>query len=59
MRLSEQLSLRWQDVDLTKRTAFLTAEITKGNRSRTVPLTDKAIQVLNEIPRHIKGKVFS
>ena len=58
MRLSEQLTLRWEDVDLTKRTAFLPAEITKGNRSRTVPLTDKAIQVLNEIPRHIKGKVF-
>ena len=58
MRLGEQLSLRWEDVNLTKRTAFLPAEITKGNRSRTVPLTDKAIQVLNEIPRHIKGKVF-
>jgi integrase len=58
MRLSEQLNLTWQNVDLTKRTAFLPAEITKGNRSRTVPLTDKAIAVLNEIPRHIKGKVF-
>ena len=58
MRLSEQLSLRWQNVDLTKRTAFLPAEITKGNRSRSVPLSDKAIQVLNEIPRHIRGKVF-
>ena len=58
MRLSEQLSMTWQNVDLTKRTAFLSAEITKGNRSRTVPLTDKAIQVLNEIPRHIRGKVF-
>jgi len=58
MRLSEQLNLLWQNVDLTKRTAFLPAEITKGNRSRTVPLSDKAIKVLNEIPRHINGKVF-
>ena len=59
MRLSEQLSLRWENLDLTKRTAFLPAKITKGNRSRTVPLTDKAIAVLNEIPRHISGKVFN
>ena len=58
MRLSEQLSLRWENIDLTKRTAFLSAQITKGNRSRTVPLTDKAIEVLNQIPRHIHGKVF-
>ncbi len=58
MRLSEQLNLLWQNVDLTKRTAFLSAEITKGNRSRTVPLSDKAIKVLHEIPRHINGKVF-
>jgi len=58
MRLSEQLNLLWQNVDLTKRTAFLPAEITKGNRSRTVPLSDKAMRVLHEIPRHINGKVF-
>ena len=58
MRLSEQLSLRWQDLDLIKRTAFLPAEITKTKRSRTVALTDKALEVLKEIPRHIHGKVF-
>ena len=59
MRLSEQLSLTWQNVDLTKRTAFLPAESTKTKRSRTIPLTDKAIEVLRELPRHISGRVFS
>ena len=58
MRLSEQLSLSWQNLDLNKRTAFLPAEITKTKRSRTVALTDKALEVLKEIPRHINGKVF-
>ena len=58
MRLSEQLNLLWSNVDLSKRTAFLPAAVTKGNRSRTVPLSDKAMQVLSEIPRNINGKVF-
>ena len=59
MRLAEQLSLRWENLDLNKRTAFLPAEITKTKRSRTVPLTDKAMAVLKELPRHISGRVFN
>ena len=58
MRLSEQMLLNWKHVDLVKRTAYLPAEITKTKRARTVPLTDKAIEVLKEVPRHIHGKVF-
>ena len=58
MRKAEQLSLRWEHIDLNKRTAFIPAELTKTKRSRTVPLTDKAIVVLKELPRHISGKVF-
>jgi|TARA_R110000824_G_scaffold7065_1_gene32269 integrase len=58
MRLSEQLTLNWKHVDLIKRTAYLPAELTKTKHSRTVPLTDKAIEVLKEIPRHIHGRVF-
>lgn len=58
MRLSEQMLLNWKHVDMEKRTAFLPAEITKTKRSRTVPLTDTALAVLKEIPRHIQGKVF-
>ena len=43
---------------MEKRTAHLPAATTKTKESRTVPLTDKAIAVLKEIPRHIQGKVF-
>lgn len=59
MRLSEQLSLRWENVNLEKKTAFLPAKVTKTKISRTVPLSDKAIHVLNQLPRSLNGKVFS
>jgi hypothetical protein len=49
MRLSEQLSLRWENIGVAKRTAFIPAQITKTKRSRTVALTDKALEVLKEM----------
>ena len=58
MRLSEQMTLNWKNIDMEKRTAYLPAELTKTKKSRTVALTDKAIAVLKEVPRHIQGKVF-
>jgi integrase len=56
MRRSELLSLRWEHVDLQKRTIFL--KITKNGTSRTVPLSTSAIQILTEMPRNIDGRVF-
>ncbi len=56
MRQGEILSLRWLDIDLTKRTAHL--ETTKNGDRRTVPLSTRAVQILQEIPRSIDGRVF-
>ena len=56
MRRGELLSMKWINVDLKKRTALL--EITKNGDSRTVPLSMKAIAVLQELPRSIDGRVF-
>jgi len=56
MRRGEILSLRWEDVDLAKRTAHLRA--TKNGDSRTVPLSSAAIAVLTGLPRSIDGRVF-
>jgi len=56
MRRGELLSLRWEDVDLQNRTAFLSD--TKNGDSRTVPLSTLAVQVLAELPRHISGAVI-
>lgn len=58
MRQGELLALDWQHVDLAKRTAHLVD--TKNGTSRTVPLSPKAINLLNAIkPGHVlRGKVF-
>ena len=57
MRLGELLSLDWINIDLRKQTAFL--PITKNGESRTVPLSKKAIETLQAIPRKINdSRVF-
>ena len=56
MRRGELLSLRWENIDLHGRTAFLPD--TKNGESRTVPLSTVAMQVLGNLPRHISGFVI-
>lgn len=56
MRRGELLSLRWENIDLQARTAFLPD--TKNGESRTVPLSSAATQVLSELPKHISGAVI-
>jgi integrase len=56
MRRGELLSLKWENVDLQGRTAFLPD--TKNGDSRTVPLSTVAVRVLAELPRHISGVVI-
>ena len=56
MRRGELLGLRWEHIDLGRRTIFL--QLTKNGTSRTVPLSTHAIQILNEMPRNLDGRVF-
>lgn len=49
MRRGELVSLLWSNVNLKKRTAFLPE--TKNGSSRTVPLSPKAIKIIEGIPR--------
>ncbi|OAN52946.1 hypothetical protein A6A05_10320 [Magnetospirillum moscoviense] len=56
MRRGELLSLRWEHVDLVKRTAHLPE--TKNGKGRTVPLSSRAVTTLGELPRSIGGPVF-
>ena len=56
MRRSELLGLRWEHIDLGRRTTFL--QLTKNGTSRTVPLSTHAIQILTEMPRNLDGRVF-
>lgn len=57
MRQGEILKLTWRTVDLGKRLIFLAD--TKNGESRYVPLSKRAIEVLNSLPRAIDGgKIF-
>lgn len=46
MRRGELLKMRWRDVDL--KACVLTIPVTKTDKSRRIPLTDKAVKVLAE-----------
>jgi integrase len=56
MRRGEILSLRWSTVNFLDRTAILAD--TKNGDKRIVPLSSKALLLLQTIPRHISGRVF-
>jgi integrase len=56
MRRGELMSLLWKNINFEKRVAFL--PITKNGRSRSIPLSTKAIEILNLLPRDIEGCVF-
>ena len=48
--------LLWENVDLKKRTAHLPK--TKNGEARTVPLSGRAVTVLDALPRSMDGRVF-
>jgi integrase len=56
MRRGELLALRWEDISLAKRTATL--HDTKNGEGRVVPLSSRAVEVLQALPRSITGQVI-
>lgn len=56
MRQGELLSLRWSDVDLARRVALL--RDTKNGEPRAVPLSSRAVAVLQALPRSLSGVVL-
>ena len=56
MRQGELLALEWKNVDLARRTARLPD--TKNGTERIVPLSTRAVAVLQGLPRSINGLVF-
>lgn len=57
MRRSELLSIRWEDIDLHRRSIYL--DKTKNGLSRTVPLSQKAVQVIQGLPQATSGQLFT
>lgn len=58
MRRSELVALKWEDVDLERRTAFLPKTKTKNGEARTVPLSPRAISMLQSLGSKPSGKVL-
>lgn len=56
MRRGEILGLRWEHIDLQKRTAFI--PLTKNGESRLVPLSMAAIEILKALPINLHGVIF-
>lgn len=57
MRRGELLSLRWADVDLSRRVAHL--KLTKNGDSRDVPLSTRAVGALQELRRDGTERVLN
>ena len=63
LRQGEQLRAKWEHVNFKKCTLFVpdtkTGYLSKDSTSnRTIPLSPKALKILNELPRHISGSIF-
>jgi integrase len=56
MRRGEILSLRWENINYQTRTAYLA--LTKNGESRKVPLSTRAMETLQSLPRSIDGRVL-
>jgi integrase len=56
MRRGELLALKWDDVDLPRRLAYL--RMTKNGTARFVPLSSKAIATLSDMSRSPDGRVI-
>jgi len=56
MRRGEILGLRWENIDLKRHIARLLE--TKNGRSRSVPLSPRAVETLKALPRALSGQVF-
>lgn len=54
-RAQELLAMEWPWVDLPNNQIVIPAAITKSGRSRTVPLLERAANILAQIPRHPKS----
>jgi integrase len=57
MRKGELLALRWENIDLDNRVAFLPD--TKTGKARKVPLSSRAIATLRALPRSLNGRVLA
>ena len=57
-RTSEVIGAKWSEIDLHTGVWTVPAERMKGGREHQVPLSKRALAILNELPRETSGYVF-
>lgn len=57
-RASETVNARWEEIDLKAKTWTIPKERMKANREHTVPLSDKAIELLTVLMPQASGYIF-
>jgi integrase len=57
-RRGEVTEMRWQQLDLDRRTWTIPAELAKNSRAHVLPLCDTAMAILNSVPRLSPERVF-
>jgi integrase len=58
LRGNEVVGAAWSEIDLKAKTWTIPAARMKGKRAHLVPLSDMAVELLEEAKRTIKGKTF-
>ena len=58
LRLKEQLTLDWSEINFKDMLITVKAEHSKNNVQRKIPMTPRAIEILKKLPRNITGRVF-
>ncbi|MEM8580707.1 MAG: site-specific integrase [Pseudomonadota bacterium] len=54
LRLEEQFSMRWDDVDLARKRIRVRADVAKSGKERVVPLLERSAQILTQMPRRLR-----
>ncbi len=58
VRTSETIGARWSEIDLAKKVWAIPAERMKAAHAHRVPLCDRAIEILNSLPREASADPF-
>lgn len=58
-RREEVATMRWEHINLAEKIWSLPREFTKSDRAHDVPLSERAVAVLESLPRQSSGLVFS
>lgn len=58
-RRNEVAEMRWEDIDLEAAVWTLPREMTKANRTHSLPLPAAAVEILAVVPRHAGPYVFT